>query len=1551
MKMKKISKNRAGFSKRMLSILLVIVLFVGSLSVGSVAEGAGVDDETGTASATEDAGTMTEEPSDGTAQESEVGAADSSTDTPDSADSTTNPEESSKEESENPENPSGEESENPENPSKEESENPENPSKEESEDPENPSGEESENPENPSKEESENPENPSGEESEDPENPSGEESENPENPSEKESEELQDELELDLTDELLEEIAEKESETEDTSSNDSANIDFNQYEDRNLDIYNSSYYSLANGDVIEASSGYGIAGENEENGIIIGNHPLDGNADTQSKEEDISVSLNGLKMGNTMTIKPVGSENEDDVCGNRVVLTVNGESSLGELVADNGANLGLILNENLTVDGDIALGENSRIEISGDGSLTVNGTFRSKGAVALNGGTIEAKGISAVDLSLDETTVKAKDNAITATGTLSMKNSKVENASLFGYASGSGEKTLTLRGSNTFSNVTAVGCNAGSSFRVFIEGIDTVTGSGTTYYCDYSISYEIDDSIKQEDNWPVAYRVSSDTASFDDATICGYHTKSGYIGGKSTILLPEISKTGYEYKGWWLKESDELVKEITSAKGNITLCSKLTAGNITVKLDSGYDSEQYANDEDADEKLPERITIISCNEGDEISLPVPYRPDYVFEGWRVTSGTAQETITAEDKDETVIPYTVTLDDCVMEETGNTEKTRNTRKTRNIGETLNTGENGNTEETSDTEETGDTEDAEKAEYVITMEAVWSSTDPVLILCLGDDVKEKDNLLISVDGGTTYLSFSDLNKYASDENEIGIEERNIKFSSNDSSADEQTISEYLCTFFDRMPKGDLPILKDSSQNETTQAFVGWYTDKACTSGKEVAADTKVKDLDGDKTLYAKWMPNIYQTLKADSSPEEDTTPSSVSYPLPDSMKEGKLSYEITENSNSLNLVTKDEMTEHQYDSTWTTGEGENKKSYAADNTVAIELTLKKGGEIHNVDLQAGGEKELKNDKGMNLNIGGGWDLTLTLYHSKVMTDNNNKSYTFTIEYTFEDSSGKSIEDQWLKETVTVELTPSLYKVEYRVNLPDDDDLSITENEFDKKEDENGNVYYSMVKEQKYGLDLLATKDTLMLEGYDRDAKWSYDYKVEKEEKTASLTKLALDAVFTMGNGFSSDEAAREAKKEKLKDGKITVYVGYTAKRYTLEKDGTVLDDAWIITYGDGANDNGPTTTLNGISHNVKYHSLVTFTPNFSTILPLVLTFKDGDNVEKKWLEKYDIKRKDDGSFTFVMPAKDVTISSVWDLYLDNGTIELFPDGFRQTNKYGSDQIPWPGDYRIWQDESNSGNKTSNVLRLYGNLTKRNDTEVDRNIVLGHLNITSANSIELVSNTGNGNANVVLTQQGNIKAKNILVPEGTSLTVKGDYNPDKETPTNQGDEANEGNKITLTLTPGTKHAAIGAAAPTGGENAGESADGSITLENVNVSMTLDASSDSSGIGFWQQNGTGSNPCGKVTVTDSKITVEETGSNESGNVTHAWIGGAGVKSVNITNTTLLGKGIDRNRTNAVDGKEVILTKCTIGTKESRVNARIHAAGKLKIKSCKIYQ
>ena len=181
-------------------------------------------------------------------------------------------------------------------------------------------------------------------------------------------------------------------------------------------------------------------------------------------------------------------------------------------------------------------------------------------------------------------------------------------------------------------------------------------------------------------------------------------------------------------------------------------------------------------------------------------------------------------------------------------------------------------------------------------------------------------------------------------------------------------------------------------------------------------------------------------------------------------------------------------------------------------------------------------------------------------------------------------------------------------------------------------------------------------------------------------------------------------------------------------------------------------------------------------------------------------------------------------------------------------------------WPGTYVVLQNRQNSGaNATANRLIIDGNLD-------GREIALGNLNISSNNSVELKTNT---KAALTLDYDGQasaFKGKNILVPGGSDVQLKGSS-------TAHG---------TITLTPGVGDAAVGGVAA-------QPANGRIALTDLDVSLNMPASSSASGIGV-AADGTGA---GGISITDCTMKVRE--GSDTDVYSGARIGGKDVHMVDL--------------------------------------------------------
>jgi len=420
--------------------------------------------------------------------------------------------------------------------------------------------------------------------------------------------------------------------------------------------------------------------------------------------------------------------------------------------------------------------------------------------------------------------------------------------------------------------------------------------------------------------------------------------------------------------------------------------------------------------------------------------------------------------------------------------------------------------------------------------------------------------------------------------------------------------------------------------------------------------------------------------------------------------------------------------------------------------------------------------------------------------------------------------------------------------------------------------------------------YGSALLEANGVPELVGYTADGNWTYN-----NSETRGYGGLLTLPVSATNNGI------------------VNVTTQYNVNEYTLSADSSNVLDKWTVVYSDA-------TELDADGATLPYHTKVTFKPKegASNAYAEFVTLQIGD--VKTTLDQVATLNQD-GSYTFYMPANNVHASydDVMELYLEKDTIDIHEGYYNYLGK----QVIWRGNYVILMDEHNNVGEgaepatTENVLKLNGNLS-------GRSIKLGNLGITSKDSISLSSGTTAILATDYTEGGSIIAAKNINVPESASLTMAGT-------------DAAVGK---LTLTPDTGAAAIG------GNGKGN---GVIILDNLQIDMTLPAGSYASGIGSGNQIDQGSS----VTLNKCVITVEETAVTGKDAYKGAWIGGAGVTAVNISDTQIYAaegtaKALGPKVT---DGDTVTLSGVTVGTSDNPVANPVEAANLLEIKNTVIYQ
>lgn len=706
-----------------------------------------------------------------------------------------------------------------------------------------------------------------------------------------------------------------------------------------------------------------------------------------------------------------------------------------------------------------------------------------------------------------------------------------------------------------------------------------------------------------------------------------------------------------------------------------------------------------------------------------------------------------------------------------------------------------------------------------------------------------------------------------------------------------------------------------------------LVGWYVNSiVAEEDKRYPSDDKsyAEKLEGyqadaaingtyDIMVYTVYAPKISRDVPLNAQPDSTSTKiSSNTYTLPGSMQKGILSMNLSpEMPQGLQLVSRTEMESHEYDLEWEN----NGTKYTSDTAVAIEITVNGQGRdtmVKNLSEQTDGTLSFD-----NLEIGAGDQITLTLYHSRVMTVK--KEYSFNLEIKFNKDGGNEdnvLENQLIVNKVTVSLTPSIYTVNYSMELPETlDKLTIlktngTENwgDFSKPED-NSQTIKKQVK-TGYGSDLLMNFPEI--EGYTKNGVWKVTENINESIET--YTKLTM-------------KVSAESK------GVINLSSGYTIQTYQLSADSNVQEH-WKIIYSEGPDGSEEKElSVNGTAVSVKYHSAIKFEPrNLSSIDPaefVTLTF--GNDSDTSTMKLSDYAKESNNVYIFTMPAQNVAGSyiTVETLYLEDGTISITENDYTQQKTDGNVNKTWRGNYQILQNaQDKAEGATSNTLILTGNL-------LERNILLGNLNISSDNSIELKANESNDATKATLTMNtGNeIIAKNIQVPADCELTLTGSGAENSE------ENTSEQISGTLNLAPDKTNAAIGGTL----EN---NANGKITLQNLNISLSMLAGSEASGIGPANRD---TESKGDISLENCNVIVEEGSTTEV--YKGVWIGGNKVPEVTM-NKVVLNTRDKKHMAGPVvtTGKNVNINNSKIGTADANVSDPVYAVEKLNIENSKIY-
>lgn len=681
----------------------------------------------------------------------------------------------------------------------------------------------------------------------------------------------------------------------------------------------------------------------------------------------------------------------------------------------------------------------------------------------------------------------------------------------------------------------------------------------------------------------------------------------------------------------------------------------------------------------------------------------------------------------------------------------------------------------------------------------------------------------------------------------------------------------------------------------------SLVGWYVNGPTTTA-EIYPSTKA-DYDAksesfkavarergtyDIMVYTVYAAQVNRNVAMNSKTDPVTTDLTVdSYTLPASMQNGKVTMSLTMGSPVLQLVSKEEMEAHAYDPAWTT----DGVQYSAENTAALLVTLSKGADTKTMDLSKAANGTLDFEK----EIEAGWQVTLTLYHSKVISADH--TYTFDLKMNFASSgSGENtLKDQFINNHVSVRLQPTIYTVNYSVQLPEKAGLLTVGSwgDFTQPDDTDAVEVTGQVK-QAYGSDLIS--NLIQIEGYKPASDlWIYENSTDAYKKA-------------------------DMKVSAANNGQIDVALSYQAKTWRLTADADTLK-YWTITYSDGVGSND-VTELTSAGADVKYHSDIRFTPNGNgydyapEFVTITRTPDDQSSLQYK-LPDY-AQKATDGSYEVQMNAAALaaTYVTVMTMYLEEGTITLTPDAYTQERAEGTVTKTWPGTYVVLQNRQNSGaNATANRLIIDGNLD-------GREIALGNLNISSNNSVELKANTKAALTMGYDGQASTLTGKNILAPGGSDVQLMG----------------NSTVHGAITLTPGVGDAAIGG-------TAAQPANGTLTMTDLDISLNMPAGSSASGIGA-ATDGTGA---GDISISNCTVNVSE--GSDVAVYSGAWIGGKDVQNVDLANVTLAKNG-DKHMAgpSITKGKKVTIVSCKLGSADSSLTDPVYGEDTLTITNSEIY-
>ena len=133
------------------------------------------------------------------------------------------------------------------------------------------------------------------------------------------------------------------------------------------------------------------------------------------------------------------------------------------------------------------------------------------------------------------------------------------------------------------------------------------------------------------------WKADSYTVSFDPNEGSGDTEDITVTYGKAYGKLPDVSRTGYQFAGWYTdkEEGTEITEEsIVEITADVTLYAHWTANKFTVSFDTNKGSGS---------STPTTVSSINVNYGDSYgNLPVTGRDGYTFNGWYTASSGGTE---------------------------------------------------------------------------------------------------------------------------------------------------------------------------------------------------------------------------------------------------------------------------------------------------------------------------------------------------------------------------------------------------------------------------------------------------------------------------------------------------------------------------------------------------------------------------------------------------------------------------------------------------------------------------------------------------------------------------------------------------------------------------------------------------------------------------------------------------------------------------------------------------------------------------------------------